>query len=503
MKIFYLIWGMLSWSYALYGQHDHIIDLLFEHPTNNITTLKERTALSNHDYLKNNYGLSMNISIRNNGDILDNRGTAAISGKVSILSNGILQHRLDANIIDLQTTLNRVSGDQESISHNYGMAYAYITSLYNKQKAHLAKNIINHAKTWNEGLNELYYKKLIEYHEVSESENIIETFEAIAHTHNTINSTLQHLYHSYDNNLSLITTRNRNELLPEINFTKLADDIINDKNYETIKNIRADIIRYQAKKDRLPHLSASIGYDLWRQRPIAGLTYSMQINNSEKRQLQLNLTIDQERLDIEKLQRIKEISILQIEYENKLKQILQFDQKINESDRNIISYYRQAQVLNTSYKHDIHRTITEKQLYLYEIADLEMQALLVLLKVRSIIQNKRLSNYIITNSRQPTKPKSPQRYIHVPNLDVLSQEDRLSLHQNKLTPITSYISKSNVILVHLNKYQDRYELELYLQTIPAERIIVFDSIESFQSLELRSIRNQMSTFNQPTHIQNN
>jgi len=135
----------------------------------------------------------------------------------------------------------------------------------------------------------------------------------------------------------------------------------------------------------------------------------------------------------------------------------------------------------------------EKHLIEYEIIDLQLQQMLLLLRVKKGCIKNNLAPFIkIMKYSIGTKKYAGTRYLLVDEEIELSTIEIHMLEQNEIIPLLpiQLIQLQNVVEVDPAQYHNRAEMEVAIQRLlkrNSESNIVFKSIKSLKELELKTI----------------
>lgn len=478
-----ILWPLTNVS----GQHTALIDALYDQTTSDITELKQQAIQTEIDFWKKNNGISLNLAGRTNGNelLLDNQISLVASAKINILGSGIRQHRLTAETLQLEMALNVSQGDTENINHNHGIYYNYIIATYNNHKIDKARAIVSLAEKWNSTLKNVYHQKAIEQSALGQSQRTIGLYEQMISTHITFNEIFEHL------NKGITLTINSQMALPELDFKRMAAEVAKDSIASNIVYLKNQIARKKIKQANLSNLSATAGYDVWRQRPIAGISYSVPLSKIPSKSVGHELDIEIERILMDRAQSIKELSNYQYEYDYKVKQIIDLRYKISAIEELIQTYEKQERILDVSYVHDINQAKTQIAELEYEWIDLEQQATLVLLQIKKQIYPRKLSNYEIGKHTYDNSIYEHQRYVVIEPGHYISPDDKDFIRDNELHIIDDIAAIENAILLYPSRYDHRADLENTIENIPTTVHIVFPNLSVLKDLEMKTIKNHM------------
>ena len=484
-----LLTAVLVWlsSSLLLGQSSNFIDSLYLQSFSELNNQKADWKLAEIKRLRRDFGLSVGASITNTylNDDPDIGLSSRLVGRANMWRGGYKENLLNADILEKELQIDQIKGDQELQNHNYGLYFDYIIYLHNLQKIQEGTAILNKANELEYELNQLYYQKIIEYDEILEMKRIQSEYLGLMQTNQSYNDVFFPLIAEYELPIELPA------IIWLLDFGGMANAIQEAPQNQELIALQHSIIDDQYEKSSLSNLSLAYGYDFTRKRPYYNINLTVPIGGPKKPSKNIEKQLVEEQSNIQTLQKQKELLNLQYEYEFKRKQFqhLQFKleriaekKRILQSKRNILS---------------LEESLEEKRLELdslliqYELIETKQQSILLLLQIKKKIYPLNIEQFILDEWQPIALKKYPnERFILNDSKEQMTETDQNLLKINEINPISSeeLIAMQNVVLVNPDQFENRGEMETFIQNLGAKSKFLITDLPSFKELELRTIR---------------
>lgn len=495
---------MIVWPMIAQGQQSFFLDTIFDHDFSDIVDSEIEYKVQQMEWLDKNYGFAVggNYTKRNQEE-LDNQSTFRILGKLNILNQGYAKNKMESDILNLEIEEERLLGNSTGINHKYGILYDYIVYMFNEKKMKFINELLSYSTLLSEDLESLYYKKAIEHEDINFIKGIKDQFTLLKATQYTYNSIF----------FDIIRDRNLPDLDVDkywaIDFLGICYAVKIDTTLENIIDLNEDIIDLQKKKNSLPNLNLSGGYDLARGEIVYGVNFSYNLQPNQNKLVKLKKTRTASKYKNAWIQKTKEILNLSYEFDFKLKQIKGLLYDINKLNENLHKDNVQSKLNNLNESIEARKLKLNILLKKYELLDLRQMQMLTLLKIKSIIPHLRLEPYIkpLENKHQKKKFVG-KRYFVFNESDKMSELDKMFVEYNELEPITydEMVNIKSSTIIYPNSFKNRLEMESKIKTISSKNKqtkIVFLNFKDLRTLDKKSIPKHTINEERLNHFINN
>ena len=464
------------------------LDSLYDCDLSNIPNIHREKQRARITQLKNDWGLSTGVNITNSyTEEIDAGLSSRIFVKANLLGNGLYSNQVNMSIIQDQMKVDSLNGIQNAIDHNYGIYYNYIIYLFNQEKIKMIDQILSQAHHIHSFLKQLYYNKLVDYEEVLSVKNTIDQYQILRATQLNYNELSEEFFQGLE--LPSIPVNSSVKVDFEGIMIALSQD---STSYQAVE-IMQDMVEKKYNETMVSSLSIAAGYDLSRKRPYYGVNFSTPLKFRQKEYLQVQKLELENDHRLKMLQTKKELLNLQYEFNYKEKQILAQKAKINISNEAERKLRITQDILELKESKERKLIALNRTVMNYEIVDLRLQQMLLLLKIKKIIHNIQLTPFIQYSKGTPENPKfAGIRFMPIDDYTILSKADQHFLEQNEIQRISpsEVLNIENALIIRAEDFEIRQEMEAYIlesiENRKLKNIVIFD-LESLKKLELNTI----------------
>lgn len=485
-KVFLII--MIAWSTNALGQQSFFLDSLFSFDLSQIESTILEAQRAKIERLKHDWGIAAGINMSNSYQLEVNQGLSTrLFAKANLWNGGYHSNRLDAKRIEHQIMIDSIQGIDRALDHNYGIYFDYIIYLYNIERLDQIDSILLETQKVTAYYRNLYYNKLIDYEELLKLDNAEMQFSILRKSLLTYNTVFKEVVS--DTLLPKVSTSTQ----WNVDFDALAAKIQQDTSEQNILDLEHQILDLQHKKQTSPSLSASLGYDITRNRPFYAVNFSMDINTRKKRDVEVQKLMVSNDIRLQEIQKKKELLNIQYEYRYKEKQLSGLYSKIQSLEEQQRKFNVKNEVLS------LERSISERKLKLerqhlnYEITDLKGQLMLLLLRIKKIVHNMDIGPFINKEKAHRFGTKfAGNRFLIKEEGRSFSAFEVLFLEQNEIKMVTpeELIRIQDLMQIDPSIYDTRVDMEKDISTkIKTDGIknFIIINLHQFKQLELRTL----------------
>lgn len=486
-----LLWTItLCWPAWLAGQQAFFLDSLWCVDFNELSYYKDEFDLERIRALRNNPGISGGVRIANfQQQEIDEGLSTRLFSRIEFWNGGMLDRNMEAEILQHKMSIRELEGDEEVVSHKYGLIYNIIIYSNNKEKVKLSRNILQSCEEALSKLYRLYHEKQIDFEPILKLQRILAEQSKIQYA-------LTEWNRVFDKSLNSSWPMEFKNIMWNTDFSALTILLEQAEKNNEIFRRKIEILETETLRQTLPQLSLSGGYDVSRKQPFFALNLVKNLFVKPDLSLDSQKNILKQQHLMENQQKHKELLNLQAEYTYKLKQYENAIHDIRLISEKLRKLEVKKELLSIEESVEVCQLQVDSLLHEYEIQEIKQQSHLVLLNVKRITGKMELRPFLtpVTETREINKYKM-ERYISVPQYLSLSKEDQLFLLQNEITPVTQdqLDGMSHVLAFNPNNYSRRSELEamiLELDNQGKNQKLYFTDFNAFKELELRTIRQQ-------------
>ncbi len=486
----------ICWPLILCGQQLFFLDSLMLTSSNKIEERYNEWQEEKLNQVAGNKGISLGLGLTSVSaqEWGEGYGLRA-GGKIDMLGGGWKHHDLEVKKLENLKLIQQLEGHQESLQHHYGWCYDYVTSVYHDQKIEVLDEIIENLEGLSTTLQDHYIHKRISYADLLKVKTSIKEYVLLKKTIEESKDIFKKRI-DVDDMPSLHDHR-----LYELDIESLLDSVSRDSSYKNVVNLRSDNIELSYAQENLSDLSASLGYDVLRNRPYFSIQFSKNISKSSSSLVAAEKELMEERSHQYLFQKKKELLNLFIEYDYKRKQITRLNgnlEMVREKKR-ILMVTRALQELPLST--DEEELLVECLKIEFEIIDLKQQAMLLLLMIKRLTCTFNIGDFLLPADEYVNDKKfAGNRYLLLHDGITLPDGDRYFLEECEVIEISGneLMELRNLYPLDPDDYSNRSDLEKKIIGITekdAKANILFTDIESLRRLELKSVRSQVVTYN--------
>jgi len=489
MKKLYLIILPFLLLSNICAQEIFFLDSLFLIDVSGINKSQYALQRAEIKRLRHDIGLTTGVNITNSfQDEIGAGLSTRIYAKTNLMSGGYSDNLNSSEIIEYQILIDSIGGIDRAIDHNYGIFFDYVIYQYNKEKSLIIDSILVEGEFLNNYYNSLYHNKLIGIEDVISIESTINQYSMLRKSQQSYNSIFEKVLAEIE--LPLIPTNAE----WNVDFNAISEYLEHDSTHMELLFLKKEILNLNLSRDNTPALSLAAGYDISRHRPYFGVNFNVNIKPQKRQHIEAKSVELENNARLEKIQKKKELINLQYEFQYKEKQIAGLYTKLELLDEELRKYKVKGEVLSLNDDILCKRNKLNRLLIKYEIIDLIQQQMLLLLKVKKTVNNLHLGDFISRKGKiKKFRKYKGNRYVN--SLEEVNSFDKLFLTHNEIS-ITSpekLIDRDNIEFVDPDKFDNRYDFEMYIEElylIDPNTFFLIESIDKLKSLELRTLAQQ-------------
>ncbi len=486
-----IVFILLFWTGDLVAQHSFFLDSLFGNDLSKLESIHLNDQLSELNLLQHDYGLSGGVTITNNSlEQLDEGLSTRVFAKMDLWKGGYYSNQNQSEVIFQQMKLDSIKGYDRALDFNYGLYFNYVIYLFNQERVKIIDRIIEDNENVSKYLKDLYYNKLINYSDLLSMESSRGEYDILRESLVDYNILVDTMLS--DSDLPLIDP----SLVYEVDFKGLCALVSNNPSSQEIIDVEHEILELQSENFRSPYLSATMGYDVSRHRSFFAVNLRVDIQTNKKDHLKAKKVAVVNNLEVEEVQKKKELINIQYEYRYKEKQLRNLYAKKRMMEETRHTFEVRKEVLSLEESIQEQKLKVDQQKVEYEIADLKGQLMLDLLRVKRLFPKTEIACFIKNkNHLNQHKKYAGRRFVIMDDTFSLSKFDSLYLKQNELNAVASLsaLVMDSTLFIDPSIYETRMDMEkdiLFQMGDDTEMNIIILDLEDLKALELKTISQQ-------------
>ncbi len=483
---------VMVWAPFAGAQHDFFYDRIMHSGTNDLFLNQDTFLMNQAKHLRGDIGLSGNAVLTNtNADqYVEDYFSCRVSLGLKVWGDGsVKSNRKQAQIIENQRIINKLNTDYYTSDYRYGEYYQTIIYLFNSLKIPLLQTLISKAESLINEYRASYNKKQLVFNDLSETESYHSSYVHMLAALESFNS----MCHTDLDSLQIQSYLEDIDCIYEVDFGMLSKAIDSSLNTDSIFTLQKKNIELKYDLKMSPDFHLNAGYDLIREIPNFRIGFSGKIKPSYKdlEESEINLLASQ--LSMEHINRTKEVSVIQYEYNYKLRSLVSLSESRRACKEQIrIQKIKDNTRLNAPSAEVIDLEIQLLQIEI-EIFENKQQAALLLLKLKQILGDIELKPLLRTIDLQLSDNKYVGRRYVLSDRTKLSEEIISILDANEIQLVNSdeLIDINGIIYVDPSLFSSRDKLEEWIMNRVEDKddpAILISDIQSFLELERRTIR---------------
>ena len=479
---------LVVWASYGVAQQPYFLDSLFTHDFSEFENYESDFLTAKRIEAKKDLGFSVRAAISNNyPDEISRQQSTRILASANLLRGGLIESRMKAQSIDSEMKLNELRGLETSINHNYGIYYDYVIYAFNIFKIRLSERISTFSNSFLDQLKELYYSKVIDYHEVYKVKKVIDEQDILKSSHSSYNAMFDSIIG--DHQLQILSGPD----IWNVDFEGIRNHVVNDTLNDKILGEEERMVNLKYDQRNLPSLSGSIGYDITRQSPYWSIQFAKKLNFKSKSTKKKEISRLHRLSELRIIQKQKELLNIQYEYDYKLKQIQGLEHTLESLKEQLRRNSARTNILGLEESIESKEIQLESLLVEYEIMTIRQQLMLLLLNVKKVAWPIQLKSFLSPVPQTESIQKfAGTRYIFLKDENQLTVAESEFILQNELVIISDIepVLSEDWKQINPSEFESRKEFEIRIEKIVSDSTdckILISDLKEFMDLDIRTI----------------